>query len=517
MKRKVLSEFLDRYEWLLVILLFMLGAALRFVQLGALPAGLNQDEASAGYEAWSLYNYGIDRNGYSWPVLLRSWGSGQNALYTYLTIPFVAGMGLTELSLRLPGAITGSASLILFWAFARRCRGRGFAMTALLFLAVNPWHIMISRWALESNLLPFFLLAGIYFTSLARDKSPAFVPAGLSFALSLYAYGTGFIFVPVFLIASLIWLARCKAVKNPWFVCGLLIFAAAAFPIALCQLRNAFGLDGISIGIFSLPRLSEGRQMATTVLGGGGLRQALSNYKDFLRLLWTQSDMLPYNSMYGFGLYYFFGLPLAALGLVHSMAGRRDAPKEYPMLFALGISVICSCLISININRINMAFLPLIYFAGLGLHLVLCRAGKLGPVFICCILLCCGLFFGIYRNEFYVKGSSLYYPGLGEAILYADSFKANSVFITDYVQQPYIFALFYTETPPEEYIKTAEFINPGAAFESVKSFGRYSFGSYEEALMTGNPDTACIYILHESQAEGFEAVEQFGQYIVCVK
>ena len=522
METKPLYDFSGRvrlnaakYEYLLAALLLLLGIALRFALLGDLPAGLNQDEASSGYEAWSLYNYGIDRNGYSWPVLLRSWGSGQNALYTYLSIPFVAVMGLTELSLRLPSALIGSVTMVLFWALARRCRGKSFGLTALFFLAVNPWHIMISRWALESNLLPFFLLAGIYFTSLARDKSWAFIPAGLSFALSLYAYGTAFIFVPVFLTGALVWLIRCRAVKNRWFAWGLMIFAVAAFPVALCQIRNALGLDSMTMGIFSLPRLSEGRQIATTILGGGGFGQALNNYKDFLRLLFTQSDMLPYNAMDGFGLYYFFGLPLAVVGVIYSLAKRRDTPGEYPMLIALAVSIICSCLISININRINMAFLPVIYFSGLGLHVILCKAGKLWPVFICCILLCCGLFFTSYYNEFYVRGSSLYYPGLGEAIQYADSQEADSIFITNYVQQPYIFALFYTETPPEEYINTAKLINPGGAFESVGSFGR--FGFYEDAFISQGEGGFDIYILHESQSRGFRVVQQFGEYAVCVR
>ena len=50
--------------------LIALGAALRFAALGSFPPGLNQDEASAGYEAWSILHHGIDRNGYRLPVLL---------------------------------------------------------------------------------------------------------------------------------------------------------------------------------------------------------------------------------------------------------------------------------------------------------------------------------------------------------------------------------------------------------------------------------------------------------------
>ncbi len=101
--------------------LMVLGAALRLLLIGAFPPGLNQDEASAGYEAWSLLNFGIDRNGCPWPVLFVSWGSGQNVLYSYLSIPFIALLGLNEVSLRLPMAITGSLALLVFWLMQDGC------------------------------------------------------------------------------------------------------------------------------------------------------------------------------------------------------------------------------------------------------------------------------------------------------------------------------------------------------------------------------------------------------------
>ena len=50
-----------RAELICVLLLLALGFAVRLAALGSLPAGLNQDEASAGYDAWAILNYGIDR------------------------------------------------------------------------------------------------------------------------------------------------------------------------------------------------------------------------------------------------------------------------------------------------------------------------------------------------------------------------------------------------------------------------------------------------------------------------
>ena len=64
------------------------GIFVRVFRFGAFPSGLNQDEAFAGYEAYSLLHYGTDTAGYHNPIYLVAWGSGMNALETYLMIPF---------------------------------------------------------------------------------------------------------------------------------------------------------------------------------------------------------------------------------------------------------------------------------------------------------------------------------------------------------------------------------------------------------------------------------------------
>ena len=69
-----------RTELFCVLAVLILGFCVRLISLETLPAGLNADEASALYDAWAILNYGIDRNGNALPVLLKSWGSGQNAL-----------------------------------------------------------------------------------------------------------------------------------------------------------------------------------------------------------------------------------------------------------------------------------------------------------------------------------------------------------------------------------------------------------------------------------------------------
>ena len=332
-------------EWAVAALLLALGAVLRLVALGALPYGLNQDEASAGYEAFALLRAGMDRNGNPWPLLFVSWGSGQNVLMSYLAIPFVALLGLSPLSLRLPCAICGCLTLPVFWRLARRCGGRSFGLLALGLLAINPWHIMMSRWGLESNLLPFFLLLGVWLTSLARERPWALVGAAAAFGLALYAYGTAFFFLPMFLIGALLLLRR--RLRPGSFLTALVVFLLLALPIAACQLINALGLETQSILGLTLPRLTESRQAATSVLGGGGLPAALENFRGFLHILWQGTDGLRYNALpiWQGGIFYFFGLPTAVIGFVGSLLHRKERREEGPMRLALVCALLCALLI----------------------------------------------------------------------------------------------------------------------------------------------------------------------------
>ena len=496
----------ERRERIAAALLLALGAALRLAAIGSLPLGLNQDEASAGYETFALLTAGIDRCGKSWPVLFISWGSGQNVLMSYLALPFVALLGLSELSVRLPNAISGCLTLFVFWRLARRAGGAHFGLLALLLLVVNPWHIMMSRWALESNLLPFFLLTGVWLTALAQEKPWILVAAAACFGLSLYAYGTAFFFLPVYLICAVVWLRR--DLRPASFCTALALFVLLALPIALCQLRDALGKPELVILGVTLPRLTEGRQAATSIFGGGGLAAAAENFRGFLNILRKGGDGLPWNatSFWRGGIFYFFGLPTALLGIVRSVLERKDRQTEAPLRYALLSALLCTFLIRGNVNRINMVWLPLIYFSALGCDLIGRLLRRWSVIPLAGLLVCFFLFLSTYTATFAGNGNVNYFPGLGGAIRAAEESGAETVYITDKVNQPYIFALFYTETLPETFSDSVVYRNPNGAFRQVERFDGFEFRDSMRADLS---------ILYAWQAEGREVLARSGSFVVC--
>lgn len=499
-----LKNFILRHENLVAVLLLAVGFVVRCAYIGSVPCGLNQDEASAGYDAWALLNYGMDRCGNTWPVLLESWGSGQNILYSLVAMPFIAAFGLSEFALRMPAAVFGCVTLFVFWRLARRVRGAGFGLTALFTLTVCPWHIMISRWALESNLLPGVLLLGIYFTLLSREREWAIAGAGVFFGLSLYAYGTAYFFLPLFLCAAAFTMRRSLRPKS--FFTALGVFIVIALPISVCQLVNMLGLDGFTVLGVTVPKLTQARQSMTSVFGGGGLAALGENIKTLWSILVTGTDGFSYNAIRPWGLFYVFGLPLAAVGLFFSLYAHREHPDERLMRLALYAALIASCLISGNINRLNMLWLPVVYFMAVGMHTVLRAAGVFSVTAVAAVFACFALFLGDYADV--LGGSGSFYPGLGEAICYTEQMQPESVYITDQVNAPYIFALFYTQTPPDEFVRTVDYINPDGAFRAVRSFGHFRFGSEEDA-------EGEYYILHFSEVNDLEIIAAFGNYCVC--
>lgn len=486
--------------------LFALGFALRLAALAALPAGLNQDEASALYDAWAILNYGVDRNMNALPVLLVSWGSGQNALLSYLAMPFIALLGPTVWALRLPMALSGCLTLALFWALARRARGPVFALWALGFLALCPWHVMAVRWGLESNLLPAMLMGGVYFAALSEKRPWALLGAGVFFGLAPYAYGTAFFILPPLLLFC-VWRLR-KSLRPLPFLAGLGIFLALVLPIALCQLRNALGLPAAGFLGFTLPELTATRQSATSVFGTG-LAGLWDNIRALARLLITQSDGLPWNSAPRGGILYALGLPLALWGLVRSLRTKGRGAAEGIMLAWLFSALACSALIAVNINRVNFLWLPLAYFAALGLDALGALAGRLWPALPAALLACFAAFFTSYCLSLGGAGNVNFFPGLGEAIEYVSAREPESAYITDWVNSPYIFALLYTETPPEEFAATVEYTNPDGAFRNVEGFANWRFGPAEEA-------EGGLAIVHVSEIQNREVEAVFGGYAVII-
>lgn len=128
---------------LAAFLLLLLGAALRFYQLGA--PSMWTDEMLVAQNASKSIPY----------IISLAENVEVHPPYFYYFIKAVLAGGSSDYWLRLPSAIFGTLSLLVLWLVGERHLGSRFAaLAALGFLAVHPLHIWISR-----QLRPYALIS----------------------------------------------------------------------------------------------------------------------------------------------------------------------------------------------------------------------------------------------------------------------------------------------------------------------------------------------------------------------
>ncbi len=494
------GKYSINYRIVLLLLILFVGILVRVWNLGINPPGLNQDEAAAGYDAWALLNYGIDRNGMNNPMYLVSWGVGQSVLYSVLSMPFIFLFGLTPLAIRLPNALLSCITLLLFYLVVRKTVHPRAGLVGLFLLAVNPWHIMGARWGFEANLFPLVFMAG--FTLLVYSKNrPVFMYAAYScFALALYSYSPAFFFIPLFVFWTSIWIWRARFAGKKAIGTSLVLFFVLFFPYLLFLAVNVLGLDTIRMGFLTVPRLVNGARFSELFLPlqPGALVLILNNAYHVFQFFFIQgTDGLVWNSIAPYGYGYMFAAPLLMYGF---FLGMKNNVRLGWWFVWVTVSLLLCFLTLFNMNRAGIVFLPVVFMTTLACYSLL---KKVRLFFLAVVVFYLYSFFSFSR--FYFReypefiGPSFAYS-LGEAIQKASSLSKNGpVTVTDKANMAYIYVLFYDKVPPDLFLKTVRFADPKVQFRGALSFGRYRMGIDKNKLVRDR-----IYVFKNSDEEYFE-------------
>ncbi|WP_172638607.1 ArnT family glycosyltransferase [Clostridium pasteurianum] len=493
------NDFFEKYQWIIVSIALIIGFILRIIYLGSNPAGINKDEASIGYDAFSVLKYGIDRNDVSYPVYFISWGSGQNVLYAYLLMPLISLFGLTITVVRIPAMIFGTLSILIFYLLVKELNGIKPAIILLILLVINPWHIMISRWALESNLLPPFLLLGTYFLVKSFQKSVFFIFSMLIFGLSLYAYAIDYIVLPVYLSIVFVYIILNKKVRLKEFTCGILILFILAAPLILLIMVNKKLISPMKIGILSIPYMAGYRGAEVDI------NSVLHNLSVLIKVILKQSDGLIWNSIDGFGIFYYFAVPFLVIGLYYSLKKiilNLEVNKfddSMVMIAWLAASIIPAALTEININRINSIFIPLIYFCGMGIYMVIKNLKKSIAIIAIIYLVSFSCFSVYYFHVYPSKIGVLFNESFDKAVDYACKETNGNIYITDSINMSYIYVLFHQKISPIEFIKTVRYDDINGKYRSPLKFGRFIFGIPDDEISKNE-----VYIIENSRVSDFK-------------
>ncbi len=193
----------------ILILILVLAAFLRVWKLGNVPPSASMDEASIGYNAYSVSKIGVDEYGHFPLISQRAYDDWRRSTYLLLVVPFVALLNLNVIAIRLPAVIL---SILTVWAtyhivlslFSKRSEfSSNIALLASFLLAMSPWHIYISRLGHESNAyLSFFVLGVMFFLQGIQDKRKILL-AIIFFILSMISYYAGQIIIPLLVLGLL--------------------------------------------------------------------------------------------------------------------------------------------------------------------------------------------------------------------------------------------------------------------------------------------------------------------------
>ena len=470
----------------LVYPILFLGFVLRAFQFSTNPPGLYFDEATIGYEAFSLLKTGADRWGLSLPIYFVNWGSGQSVLYSYLSIPFVALLGLSRFSDRLVSLFLGVLTLPLVYVTVKRSMGRNAGLIAMLLLAVLPWHVMISRWALDANLLPFFLLLGTYTMTRALSRSASrrsIVLALLPWGAALYAYALSFTVLPILL--ALIVLSYRKTILGNWKAWGVsaILFGILAFPLALFLFKNYFAHDTMGIERylpFGIPLLLTNRiQYVSTPIPGRWIDTFFFIFSGF-----QQGDY--HDSLVGNAPILMVFIPLCLIGCAYWVKDFRVSKRPDLFLLWMIAALPVLLLVDANVHRFNAVFIPMLAASVNGLSRLaraLSRSSRARLVLATGVsaLVALQVFLFVY-DYFWV------FPELPE---YESAFTKNydraieqgialarpdePILLQPGLEYSFIFTLFYTSYPPEQFHREVKYSTDLSEYW-VRSFGRFYVG-----------------------------------------
>lgn len=327
-------------------IIFFLACALRLYKLAEYPVGFHIDEASLGYNGYSMLKTGKDESGRSFPLYIDMFGDKRPSGYHYLTIPSIALFGLNEFSTRFPGALFGALSTFAFYFLVLAIfKHKSIALWSAALLAIAPWHVNLSRASSESIVALFFILVGfaLVIESTGKSRIVRFVFGMISLLLSFFFYHTPRVFVPFFLVALCFLLRQSFVRTTRKYKAVSLIFFLVLCTTSFLLIFVVGGGTGRfkQVSIFGYPetRLVLEEQYREDGVGGVPLVATrafhnkyvnyaltyVANYLEYFngQFLFIKGGLPIWYTIANLGLLYLVELPFLVFGLIRLFQKRR--------------------------------------------------------------------------------------------------------------------------------------------------------------------------------------------------
>jgi len=497
--------------------ILFLATVLRFWQIDMYPAGFNADEASYGYNAYSLILTGKDEHGESWPIHLKSFADYKPAGTAYLAIPFIKLFGLREISVRLPSILAGVASVLIIFLLAQELFSSSYlSLLTSFLLAISPWHIHFSRGAWETNLGTTFMLLGIwlFFKGL---KNPGYYPLSIiSLTFSMYTYHTPRVVIPLLGIFLIIFYRKLVFKNLKWIMIAGVVGIVLMTPFVLSFFGPAVSARFSGVSVFSdvgpvwrVNRL-RGEHLDMTsfpaqILHNKPIIYALEIAENWLAhfdgtFLFVMGDGIKRSNSPDMGEMYLFDFFFVLAGIYYFMKFR---PKNYLFIsFWLLIAPIAASLTfqSPNALRAHNMVIPLVMISSYGFYQLISWARtKLPKPLILYTIYSILILVVSWNTTYFLHQYFVHYPktypeawefGIKDLVDFLLPIRNNyeKVYVTEKYDQPYIIFLFYMKYPPEKFQKEVVLTpRDKFGFSTVRDLDNFHFENinWEEFIERG--------------------------------
>lgn len=422
-------------------IIILIAALFRLIGLAHVPPGLYADEASTGYDAYSLLLTARDQYGHFLPLLARSLNDYNEALFRYALVPFIAVLGLSEFTIRLLPAIIGTLTVGVLLFLVKKMFNSKIAFWSTLFLAISPWHIQFSRIAFRAILFPFLFCIGLYFLikSIDTKRFAWYLASVVVFFITLWTYMAARVFVPLFFIGAI--LITLKEVR---FAKRSIIYLLGVFLVAYLA----------SLSIWLSP---EGMARANATLALAPLRN-IYYYSTYFSpdFLFFSGDSLWRCSPRGMGQLYIFELITILTGLGVLFYYRNSLQSKLLGLWLVLYPIPAALTQSNNALRSIVGAPLFAILSGIGISTLIsffkgARKIIVTTVTFTIILISAGFYVKNYFFDYPIYAAKDWQYGMRQAITFVQQPRFKHVKVSDSLGYPYIFILFYTKFPPHLY------------------------------------------------------------------
>lgn len=534
MIKKLLEHKLQTIFFLLIVIL---ATVLRLYQIQSVPPGVNRDEASIGYTAYSLLHTGKDEYGRVLPLAFESFGDWKLPLYIYENVISVGIFGLNEFAVRFPSALAGIGAVIVsFFLFRELIGNKYISFLGMLLFAIAPWSIHMSRVGAETNTAVFLsTLATLLFLKSLKNYNWLLFPSLILFSLTYFTYAGNYIFTSLLLVGLALFYG--KLVQRTKLTLSAIILFIILLSIATFANLGANHTKISGIGIFGdpsvvhaqleLPRLQHTSPNSFTAKYFHnrviyGIEQFMKNYVNGFspEFLFEVGGTNHAHNIANFGNAYLVEAPFFLLGLIYLIAFKKGKEKKIILWWIL-ISPIAAAITKDAPHSTRQfaifPMFPLITTFGIWyVYSDILKNKVYQKFFICIVSILFVINIGIYLDRYYV-----HFPLNEEqnwGFIYKDlviqlqkpEFKNKQIVITKPTYSPYIFLLFYSHYDPALYQKQAiRYPETSDGFFHVQQFGRFSFRDIDWQKDMQLPNTILVndYVttpqtIRENQTDG---------------